>query len=59
MKIKWDAFGRNVYAWGLVHIGDRFDEPLCRIKAMSTVSRVDNGEPVTCFQCLAIEKPRG
>jgi hypothetical protein len=59
LKIKWNAFGRNVYAWGLVHIGDRFDEPLCRIKAMSTVARVDNDEVVTCLQCLVAEVARG
>lgn len=58
MKIHWNAFGRNVYAWGLVHIGDRFDEPLCRIKAMSSPLRVDRDEPITCLQCLAAEVER-
>lgn len=59
MKIKWDTFGRNCYAWGLVHAGDRFYEPLCRIKAMSTPLHVDVNEPVTCFQCIALEVERG
>lgn len=52
--MKWNTFGRNVYAWGLVHAGDRYGEPLCRIRAMSAPSHnVD--DIVTCLYCLAIE----
>ncbi len=45
--------GRNAYAWGLVHVGDRFGEPMCRVKAMSSPSHsVDGSEVPTCLWCV-------
>ena len=26
VKIRWDAFGLNFYAWGLVHYNGHFDD---------------------------------
>lgn len=55
-KIRFDSFGRNIYAWGLVHAGDRFGEPRCRIKAMSSPSHTTSDEePITCMQCIALD----
>jgi hypothetical protein len=56
VKIKWDAFGWNIYSWGLVHIGirSRTEEILCGATAQhGPPLTVHDDEPVTCFQCLA------
>lgn len=60
MKIRWDAFGLNFYAWGLVHFNGPFDDmALCG--AVSTARppmTVHRDEVVTCFECLAAAPPK-
>ena len=58
MKIHWDAFGLNFYAWGLVHLNGDFDD-MARCGAVATARppmTVHRDQPITCFECLSLEK---
>lgn len=55
-RIRFDAFGTNIYSWGLVHLGTRNEELACGASATSSPPMtVHKDEPVTCFECLALQ----
>ena len=58
MKIRWNTFGLNFYAWGLVHLRGRTDcEALCGAESTKLPpATVDDSEPITCFECLAYKE---
>ena len=54
------VLGLNIYSYGLVHLGTLYDKIVCGAPSQyGPPMTVHQSEPITCFQCLAIETRSG
>lgn len=59
-KTRFDVYGLNIISYGLVHLGTLYDKIVCGAPSQyGPPMTVHQSEPITCFQCLAIETRSG